>query len=272
MPSLCKVGIYGVPRSGTSWIGEIFNSSPHTLYRYQPLFSYAHKNYLTPSSSSKDINDFFERLVQSKDPFTLQTEKRDKGLLPSFEKSSITHVVHKEGQSTNILFNLMRKCPDVKIVGIIRNPMSVINSWLKAPSEFRSDLGWVDVEEWRYASKKNMNNPECFHGYEKWKEAARIYLYLENEFPDRFRIQKYRSILLNPVEETRKLFDFVGIAMNQQTLDFLSSSATTENTNPYSVFRLNQCDTKWQQELNPLISQAIQNDLAGTELGDYLES
>ena len=49
--SLVRVAIHGPPRSGTTWIGEIVNSSPRTIVKYQPLFSYALKDYLSPGSS-----------------------------------------------------------------------------------------------------------------------------------------------------------------------------------------------------------------------------
>ena len=42
---------------------------------------------------------------------------------------------------------------DVRIIGIVRNPCAVIDSWLQAPKEFRA--GWKAHEEWRYAAKKN---------------------------------------------------------------------------------------------------------------------
>ena len=38
--------ITGVARSGTSWIGQIIDSSPEVVYRFQPLFSYAFKGFL----------------------------------------------------------------------------------------------------------------------------------------------------------------------------------------------------------------------------------
>ena len=41
-----RIGLHGVPRSGTSWLGNIFNSSPDLTYKHQPLYSYAFKNYL----------------------------------------------------------------------------------------------------------------------------------------------------------------------------------------------------------------------------------
>jgi hypothetical protein len=64
-----KVAIHGVPRSGTTWLGEIINSSPKTAYRYQPLFSYAHKDFLTNASTKTEINEFFIRLLQCEDDF-----------------------------------------------------------------------------------------------------------------------------------------------------------------------------------------------------------
>ena len=48
--SLVKVAIHGVPRSGTTWLGSIFDSSPNVIYRNQPLFSYAFKSYLSEHS------------------------------------------------------------------------------------------------------------------------------------------------------------------------------------------------------------------------------
>ena len=41
---MTPVFAFGVPRSGTSWFGELFNSSPRVAYRFQPLFSYAFKD------------------------------------------------------------------------------------------------------------------------------------------------------------------------------------------------------------------------------------
>ena len=154
--SFKKVAVHGVPRSGTSWVGEILNSSPNTAYRFQPLFSYAHKAYLDNTSTKEDIAQFFSRLRNCDDDFTNQKAKRNSGDFPQFRKQKITHVIYKEVRYLNILFNLMRKTEDVLLISVIRNPLSVINSWLRAPREFRRDLGWSEIEEWRYALKKNL--------------------------------------------------------------------------------------------------------------------
>lgn len=261
-----KIAIHGVPRSGTSWIGEITNSSPNTVYRYQPLFSYAHKDYLTCASNKADVDEFFKRLLYCDDDFTNQKIRRDSGDFPTFKKSDITHIIYKETHHANILFNLMRKTRDVFLVAVARSPLSVVNSWLKAPSEFRRDLDWHEREEWRYALKKNLNHPEEYHGYEKWKEAMGIFLQLEKMFPDQVYIQKYRDLLQHPVKETKKLFDFLELELTEQTRTFLRDSTTADREDEYAVFRKNQSDDKWKVELDPFIIDEILSDLKGTNL------
>ena len=68
---MIPIAIFGAPRSGTTWLGQIFNSSVNTLYRYQPLFSYEFKNRLDENSSKHDINKFHSDLINSKSNFVL---------------------------------------------------------------------------------------------------------------------------------------------------------------------------------------------------------
>jgi len=265
-----KIAVHGVPRSGTSWVGEILNSSPNTVYRYQPLFSYAHKNYLNNISTKENIDQFFRRLRNCNDDFTNQETRRTSGDFPQFRKGQITHVIYKEVRYMNILFNLMKKAEDVLLLSIIRNPLSVINSWLRAPREFRRDLGWSEKEEWRYAPKKNRNCPEEFNGYEKWKEAANTFLKLQKAYPHRVYILKYSDLLMQPAGETKKIFNFLGLEFTEQTKRFLQDSTTCKRGDAYAVFRNNPSDDKWKTELNPGIVKEIQADLEGTVLEIFI--
>ena len=38
------IAIFGMPRSGTSFLGQILDSSPSVAYRLEPIFSYKLKN------------------------------------------------------------------------------------------------------------------------------------------------------------------------------------------------------------------------------------
>ena len=271
MDKIKKIAIHGVPRSGTTWIGEIINSSKNVKYAFQPLFSYKYKNYLTKCSNRYEINNFFELLKNElEDSFILQKDKRENGLLPKFIKSEITHVVYKEVRYHNILFNLARNSPDLKFVFIIRSPFAVINSWLKAPREFRKDLNWSIYEEWRYALKKNLNKVEEFNGFEKWKEATNIFLEIKKQFPDRVYIIEYNKFLENTLKYTTELFSFCELKLESQTMDFISKRSRREEKDAYSVYRIKNNDDKWKYELDNKIVKEIKSDLFGTSLKKYM--
>ena len=70
-----RIAIHSVPRSGSSWLGQIFNSSVKVCFRFQPLFSYVFKGYLDEKSSREDILTFFKLIAKSNDDFLLQSDK-----------------------------------------------------------------------------------------------------------------------------------------------------------------------------------------------------
>ena len=264
-----KFAIHGVPRTGSTWIGELFNSSPHVCYRFQPLFSYALKSYLTESSSSDEVTSFYDELFVNQDAFLSQSAARLSGKLPCFEKDVITHVGYKEVRCHNILPNLLRVTNTVKFLFIIRNPFSVINSWLNAPREFRADLHWIPQEEWRYAPKKNLDRPEEFNGYERWKEATLMFYHLKVQHPNQVMLLNYDDLLNNTVESAKKAYQFLELEYTHQTEEFIASDSQNSK-DPYSVMRSDQSDEKWKTQLDPIIVNAIKNDLTNTGLEHFL--
>ena len=266
-----RIAIHGAPRSGTTWVEEIFNSSPATICKYQPLFSHALKGRLSPDSSREEIDDFFAALESTPDEFMDRTLERAGGAFPVFKKGEATHVVYKEVRYHHVLVNLLARCPEVRLVACIRNPLSVISSWLRAPREFRADLGWREREEWRDAPNKNQGLPEEFNGYTRWKECTRIFLALAERHPGRVRLLEYRRLLERPEAEVRALFDFSELALTDQTLDFLARSSTESHPGAYSVFRSGQSDDRWRTELSPDIAREVMDDLHGSELERFAD-
>ncbi|MFN3875509.1 MAG: sulfotransferase, partial [Flavobacteriales bacterium] len=147
MSPLHAIAIHGAPRSGTSWLGEIFKSSPKVAYRYQPLFSYAFKGRLSPASTAEEIEAFYRDLWATDDPFVLQ---RDPRIHPDHPQAApaadATHLVYKEVRYHHIVHNLLDRSPITRLVAIIRDPRAVIDSWMRAPSEFKA--GWDIMREW----------------------------------------------------------------------------------------------------------------------------
>jgi hypothetical protein len=101
-----RIALHGTPRSGTTWLGEIINSSTEVVYKYQPLFSYGLKSFLGATSSREQIDEFFKMLRQSNDPFCDQVESRNSGELPLFEKKKILQLLHTKKLDTTIFFTI----------------------------------------------------------------------------------------------------------------------------------------------------------------------
>jgi hypothetical protein len=266
-----KLAIHSVPRSGSTWLGSIFDSHPDVAYKMQPLFSYAFKDYLDNKSSNERIHLFFNEIARSKDAFINQLEAKEKGIIPVFKKSqNYTHCCYKEVRYHHILENMLTVCPDVNAVLIIRNPLAVLYSWYKAPKEFRPEKGWKFDEEWLYAPKKNLNLPEEFHGYAKWKEAANLFLELKQSFPNQVSLVNYKDLLNDTKNEVIRLFDFAGLEVDEQTKQFIKESTTQNNEDAYAVYKTKSKDDKWK-DLPEHIIEYIYNDLKGTSLEMYLD-
>src|SRR5689334_7526498 len=86
--------LFGTPRSGTSWLGKIFDSHPDTLYKHEPDRTLNIP--LAPGLEKTDqlvasIRDFCARLPLVNTPHVA-------GRLPVFQKryrSGLRHYVHQ---------------------------------------------------------------------------------------------------------------------------------------------------------------------------------
>lgn len=264
------VAIHSVPRSGSSWLGQIVNSSPTVVYKYQPLFSYAFKDRLSPNSTRLEIETFFNEIAETSDPFLDQIDAVERGIYPKFKKdTSFTHVAYKEVRYHHILENLLTELPSIRLIGIVRSPLGVLASWKSAPKEFHAD--WDFEREWRNAISKNNGRPEEFYGFEKWKWVAALFLDFEQRFPDRFQLVRYRNLIDRPFETCKSIFEFLNLSWNDQTARFLGTSRTERRSDPYSVFHNKTKDDAWKSVLPESIINAIYDELTGTSLETFLD-
>lgn len=261
------VAIFGAPRSGTSWLGQLFNSSPQVAYRFQPLFSYAFKGRLSEESTSEEIRNFYKELLETSDDFVMQRRTisgKDTGL--SFRKKEPSCLVWKEVRYHYVIEALLKRS-DTQIVGIVRHPCAVIHSWLNAPKEF--DPSWDPLDEWRFASKKNLGRKEEYNGYEKWKVLAFGYMRLARDYPDRFRTVVYEDLNLDTTGQLKSLYDFCGLPWSEQTDQFIRSSKSTDNEDPYGVFRKQKRNNEWEGSLPADIENSILTDPDFHRLNSY---
>lgn len=264
------IAILGVARSGTSWLGNILDSSPGVVYRFQPLFAYEFRDRITHASSSDEYIQWFRELYACDTEFLTQRDKKEAGLYPVFQKADKPAVlVFKENRFLYYFSKMLRLFPDdVKAICIVRNPCAVINSWLRNPKEFPPESN-VD-EEWRFGSCKNEGKEENFFGFYKWREATHLFLDMRDQWPNSVHIVRYEDLVKDPFNQTDKIFAFVKEELSEQTQNFIQESRSKHIESPYAVFKNESVVDSWRSQLDQKIIDEIYSELSGSRLEKFL--
>ena len=269
------VFIFGPPRSGTSWLGQIFNSSPDTFYIYQLL--YFNRNKFTPTPEFLDKN--FHKLVSHSemfkgsfipsDPGNLQAEGDTFRYLNFAKAKDNSHTVLKHVRYHHLIEYFIKE-HNAKIIGLVRNPLATIDSWLRAPKEFKKGLN--PLKEWYEAPTKNAYKL-CYEyaGYLNWERIVRNYLKLKDMYPDNFKLVKYSDLLGEAEQNFKDMFNFCDLEFGESTTNFINNSHS-KTGGTYSVFRENKInDHKWKETLMPEIRDEIITLCKSSNLDMFLE-
>lgn len=222
------IAIFGCPRSGTSWLGQLYNHHQAVLYRYQPLFAYEFKDWFGRHGLTKDtLAQFHADIEMAASDFVLQDLRPPKQVQP-------THLVWKEVRYHRLILPLLQLSGLDRLVYLYRRPEDVLNSWYQAPKEFRA--GQDIFAEYLYAPSKN-TDPSEFNGFAKWKESMRIALDAHAQHPDRVRLVSYERLRDDPLGEMTRLLTDAGLTLTAQVSDFIEQSRTRHDDDAYSVFR-----------------------------------
>lgn len=265
------IWLTGMPRSGTNWLSQIIFSHPDVRLKFCPLFSYEFKNELDENSEADEWRHLFKKVYKTKSEYLDQEYLRREGLIPTFSQRNPNPSVLaiKSTRFHNLTHGLLKKCPDIIWVAIVRNPNACIHSWLSNKLEFPADAD--PLTEWRSGACRK-NGPGEFWGFEDWKFVTSMFLELEAKYPDRFRILRYETLVQSAQRQTQLLFDWLGFDFPKQTFDFLSVSQDMHNNHSRSVFKLPSTIDRWLLELDTQISNQIIKELKDTPLSVFLQS
>ncbi len=208
------IPIFGAPRSGTSWLGQIFNSSPEVIYRYQPLHSY-------------DLREFAESLyakpkntVQLPDKILKLQDAYTSGNIEFFKDTPKT-LVWKETHFIDLIPLFLEELTINKLIFIYRNPIDAIQSWVNNSKEFDSE--WAIEEEYFLALKKNTQKYQFF-GLKKWIEISEMIVSLERKYPNKIIILDYQELKKDTIGTVKKIFKLVNLEYTEQTKLFIHQS------------------------------------------------
>lgn len=255
------IGIFGVPRSGTSWLGQIFNSSPETRFAYQPMFAEVFRDQIHARSTACEMREYLKKIYDLQEDFLTQDDGRPKSRKLVFGKTSKEPeaFVFKEVMYLYMIPRFLRNLPEMKVVLLLRNPYDVLKSWYNAPKEFYPE--WNIEDEWRFAQSKNWFLPERYYGFHRWQESVMLATQLKSEFPDRAYVLKYEDLNDMPVKCAKQLFEFSGLAWQDQTEKFIVQSRSKTESDPYSVFRNPDDRTSSMSELPDSVREKIDREM-----------
>ena len=263
------IAIFGMPRSGTSFLGQIIDSCPNVAYRLEPIFSYKLKNIVDENSTKEQYQDFFLQAFESDDDeFMNQVEKRQKGYYPTFNKDKIDILAFKTTRFHQILPTLLEHFnqDELKVISLVRHPAGAICSWINHPNEFPEGCDYK--QEWRSGQCRKTAKEE-FWGFEDWKKVMGQHIDLESQYKN-FRIFQYEDVVRNIEQETREMFDFAELPFTEQTRKFLLDSQNKNIDDPYAVYKNKNVVSKWKNNLDVSIQNEIINDIEGTPLERFL--
>lgn len=250
------ISIQSAPRSGSSWLLEIFNSSPNTKCVYQPLFSYSFKNYFNNKEINQDtFNNFINQIKNTQDEFcnmkTTFHTNNDKNNLFEFEKNNITHVVMKHVTHHYLTEKMLSSNQNLKIIFLYREPEDVINSQIKAKKE--------NLEDWLNGKDRNIDDSNFF-GFNKWCELNELFFKLKKKFNNNILFVKYENLLNDTFNEVKKIFNFCEIKMTDETINFIELSTTKHDDYDYSCLKNSKILKERKNNLPEHIKSYIQKN------------
>lgn len=262
-----KLIVTGMPRSGTSWLGQIINSSPLVSFRTEPLFAYRFKNVINSASSAEEVNEFFERLVDVDDDFILQKDKLKDGYYPAFEKAAPTVLGFKTTRHFELLELYLSAVADLSVIAIVRHPCAVISSWFGSYREFEKK-GCDQHRDWRSGGCRKSEVGE-YWGFDDWLASTRLFLELARRYPN-FHVVRYSDLVQSTETTSQTLFSHLGLAFTEQTRAFLDACHQRHDDDPYSVFKDKTVLNSWEAVLDPVIRDEILSSVNEDELKAFL--
>ncbi|GMG85605.1 hypothetical protein LNKW23_48280 [Paralimibaculum aggregatum] len=262
------VFLLGMPRSGTTWISQIFEYAPEVLVRLSPNYSYALKNAIDAGSGRADWIAQLAAAVDTDDPFMTQNWRREKGELDWIAKDDRVRLLAiKDTRFLELYLRGLELLPEARILFVVRHPCGHLNSWRKSSEfpegdDFRAD--------WRGGGARVREGPGEYWGFEAWKRTARLFLDAEAQMPERVRVFRYEDLVASPIETTRSLFAALGIGLGAEVRDFLARSHARHDPNVFSVFRSPSVVESWRDEFPGDIAETILSELAGDDLERFV--
>lgn len=294
------VFIIGAQRSGTTWLGKIFDSHPDVIYRHEPDDNLRAPDHLNEAEARDLVAKWcanrgvriatkpplFRKSWQSLPAYAIR------GLLghamiglarlPGGREAARRWEVPDMGDTSRARFVLKtvlwcegvgvaaRALPDSRTIVIIRRPRGQVHSVLRGARQGRFELrggGNLPIHQTRAMQHAALYGIDAT-AFEALPDAAKCAWdwVAFNEIVEaavrglsNVRTVLYEDLTSQPEQVVRDLFSFSGLSWDQQTADFLRTSANAESDSGYYnvVKNASQTAQRWRSEMSEEDSRAV---------------
>lgn len=299
--------VLGMPRSGTTWLGKLFDSHPDVRYLHEPDIAIRPTNLpvFIPcgDTHADEMTLWLDRWLHTNHPRVVTTVPvfakrgdrffgvrraavRSRRLIyhvassyMGWEWRAAARVRQPWGRpvlkSVNMLGRLpavLAARPDARVVHLIRHPAGQCASQLRALSR---DSGSVEVSALSASSTylaRGLSDAELAAATPLEKLAWKWACFNDEAIAvsdHRVLSVRYEDLVDDPEQVLARVFDFCGLSMPKQTIDFLASiRMAPEKEGGYSVVRDPQrAAWGWRKYLSEPEMARLQRVVAGTRSG-----
>lgn len=252
--------IISIPRSGSSWVGEVLGFSKNSLYLREPITT-------TYMNSIKGLGPSFFEIVPGNVPpiYKWSADAAFIGL-PTFNKSKIVNnpekwsilsrtnkrVVIKEVNPLSLEWFIEQYMP--RIIYLVRHPAAVANSFYKK--------GWTQKQFERRFSIETLNTLGVYwddYSSSFFEEfgALQAFIFQNSikilrDYSD-YMIVRYEELCTEPINTYRKLYNFADLDWDgevERKILKLSEASVSSHTGSSDLnMKSNEMLKKWQEEL-----------------------
>jgi len=275
----CNIGntvlVSGSPRSGTTWLAEIFRELPGYKMLDEPLFPgtsviqevdiIAPRTHLRAEDEVPDVEKAFLRILTGQVGGSWKWDlQRNTRVGKLFEVATSRKLVVKTVRSSRLLPWLSRQFKVGAVVSLFRHPCAVVASQMsgswhdeKAPtggdlSVYRDDI----PEPLRQRFEHVLRSVETTAGKLAAEWAMDTYVPLAGEMGENWFVLTYEGLLAHPEEEISRVTDHLGQKVGENVRkQFSTVSATTRDEEDPTIVEKQL--RKWRQQLSSTQIEAI---------------
>jgi hypothetical protein len=208
--------VISLPRSGSSWVGDIMGSAEGTLYLHEPLTQTFHRTKTEPT------------LIEPEEaaPWYRPAAKAAFAGLPLFNPWVVRNPGQWKPSARNgrkvvvkevnpLLCAWLTKAYQPRVVLLVRHPAAVALSYRR--------MGWFDLDEFQMGSPDE--SPWKRHGRRQGHVLGQAISSLE-ENDASFIIVRYEDLCLRPETTFRRLFAFGGLPWTPQVQQLVRNKSS----------------------------------------------